>query len=206
MQTECAAAGTDAVRCAVAKKSSYSRWGRTCNINGWKGRPLCVVCCRARGYLSAYQHQRRGDTSVSPVTSIALSPPPKEEEEPPPKRAKVPRTKPVSVTKVPPAKVHAPPPAADPPRGRRPRTPPAASPPTSVVGGMDPMMMMQHGGMAAIMAQQARRPSELRPMRLSPRCSCLTVATVGAAQCTCQPVVRITARTCVHRRVCGSRS
>ena len=279
---ECAAAGTDAMRCAVAKKSSYSRWGHTCNINGWKGRPLCVVCCRARGYMSTYQHQRRGDTSVT------LPPPLKFN------RAKVPHTKPVSVTKVPRAelgardllarakllrvyyelspynpserisvaklkelvaagtvtdetfifaddfddwraladcreefgiprpkpkaapprraKVHAPPPAADPPRGRRPRTPPAvsppaASPPTTVAGGMDPMMIMQHpGGMQSIMAQQARRPSELRPMRLSPRCSCLTVATVGVAQCTCQPVVRITARTCVHRRVCGSRS
>ena len=93
MQTECAAAGTDAVRCAVAKKSSYSRWGRTCNINGWTGRPLCVECCRARGYMSAYQHQRRGDTSVTLP--------------PPLKRAKVPRTEPVSVTKVPRAKLGA---------------------------------------------------------------------------------------------------
>ena len=57
---DCAALGSSDTHCAVAGgKSSYSRWSRTCRINGMAGRVLCVECCRLLGFKSVYQIERK---------------------------------------------------------------------------------------------------------------------------------------------------
>ena len=69
---DCAALGSSDTHCAVAGgKSSYSRWSRTCRMNGLAGtgRVLCVDCCRSLGFKSVFQMERKAG-------NIAMKTPP----------------------------------------------------------------------------------------------------------------------------------